>query len=132
MISRGPQTLNPNKVTLFDSTSVPPISILDFVNRLMMLSNSHPVHLLTTIILLDKLIRANQNTFAKVVMSKFSVHRIVATSLMISTKFLEDQYFDNKYWARLMGVDLKEANRLERSFLKYLDYKVNITLENFI
>ena len=92
---------------MFDAVSTPPIGIMDYVQRLMQISQSHPVHLVTSLILIDKLLKAQSSeTYSKVRMSKFSVHRIVALSIMLSTKLLEDHYFANKYWAKIMGMTL--------------------------
>jgi hypothetical protein len=49
--------------------------------------------------------------------NKYNIHKLLLISLLLSSKFLEDIIFNNKYWARCGGVSLKTINRLEKIFL---------------
>lgn len=44
------------------------------------------------------------------------------TSVMLAAKFFDDKYYNNKYFALIGGIKLKELNLLEKVFLNSLDY----------
>eukprot|EP01022_Parablepharisma_sp_SALTPOND_P001187 TRINITY_DN105776_c0_g1_i1.p3 TRINITY_DN105776_c0_g1~~TRINITY_DN105776_c0_g1_i1.p3 ORF type:complete len:108 (-),score=17.03 TRINITY_DN105776_c0_g1_i1:101-424(-) len=46
--------------------------------------------------------------------------------MLLAIKYNEDQYFDNKYYARVGGVSLEELNFLEREILSLLDYELYV------
>jgi hypothetical protein len=49
----------------------------------------------------------------------------------MAIKYNEDEYYDNKFYAKVGGVTLKEMNILEISFLKLIDFKLYISEEIF-
>lgn len=55
-----------------------------------------------------------------------NVHRLVALSIMISTKFFDDVHYSNASWSKIVGIPLRELNNAEMIFLKSLGYNVNI------
>lgn len=41
---------------------------------------------------------------------------------MLSAKYFDDKYYNNKYFALIGGIKLKELNLLEQVFLNSLDF----------
>ena len=51
--------------------------------------------------------------------------------VVVAIKFCEDEYFNNRYYAKVGGVTLKELNKVERRLLMLLNYCVHVTKEEF-
>ena len=54
---------------------------------------------------------------------------------MLAIKYNEDDYYSNKYYAKVGGVNLEELNELEFNFLLLLDFNTFIddnTYEEYI
>lgn len=43
---------------------------------------------------------------------------------MIATKFFEENYFPNSFYAKIGGISLKDLNELECEFLTLIDFKL--------
>ena len=52
-------------------------------------------------------------------------------SLLIATKFLDDQYFENSFYATIGGITLKEINMIEKEFLFLINYSLYVSEEDF-
>jgi hypothetical protein len=50
---------------------------------------------------------------------------------MVAQKFYEDDFIDNASWAQIGGMNLDDLNMLEKVFLDYMDYNVNIDVVAF-
>lgn len=60
-----------------------------------------------------------------------TVHRLLMIALTIATKFLDDGFYSNAHYAKAGGLVLKEVNLLEGVMLQELDWKINVTLEDY-
>ena len=47
----------------------------------------------------------------------FTIHKLMLVSLLLSSKFVEDETYKNKYWSRIGGISLSILNRLEKFYL---------------
>jgi len=54
------------------------------------------------------------------VVNAFSIHRLLAISLVVSVKFHEDQIYSNTFYARVSGLRQEELNAGELEFLKLI------------
>ena len=48
---------------------------------------------------------------------------------MLAAKFFDDKYYNNKYYALIGGIKLKELNLLEEIFLQSLDFWLYVEQE---
>ncbi|CAF1938691.1 hypothetical protein HID58_068904 [Brassica napus] len=64
-------------------------------------------------------------------LTSLNVHRLLITSLLVAAKFLDRKCYNNAYYAKIGGVSTEEMNRLEKTFLFDLDFRLNITTEMF-
>jgi len=46
---------------------------------------------------------------------------------MLATKFFDDRYYNNEYYAKVGGITNQEINLLERDFLQLLNFRLHIT-----
>lgn len=113
------------KITMLDSHEIPDISIKDYLYRIVTMSRCMYRDLIVALVYADKLI--NSEVISGI--SYHNVHRLMAVSMMLSTKFYEDVHFSNKSWASISGLSLQELNMIEVQFLEALGYDLNISLE---
>ena len=60
-----------------------------------------------------------------------SAHKIMSATAIVATKFCDDKYFSNSYYAECAGVTLQEMNLLESSLLTMLDYRVFVATADY-
>ncbi|CAN0914274.1 CYCP3-1 [Linum grandiflorum] len=65
-------------------------------------------------------------------LTPLNIHRLLITSVMVAAKFLDDECYNNEYYARIGGVSREEMNRMEMKFLFSLDFRLNVTVESYI
>ena len=89
-----------------------------------MYSNIEKSTLLISLILIDRLCQLSNIT-----LTYHNIHRIIFSAILVSIKYNEDTYYDNKYYAEIAGVKLKELQLLEYSFLSMVHFKLFIQEE---
>ncbi|KAI8062237.1 cyclin-domain-containing protein [Gongronella butleri] len=67
---------------------------------------------------------------AQLRINSWNVHRLLIAGLMIATKFHTDIHLPNSRFAKIGGIPVRELNVLEVEFLKLIDFRVNVTLED--
>ena len=45
---------------------------------------------------------------------------------MVATKFYNDAYYQNKYYADVAGITLSDLNKMEQEFLSLINYNLYI------
>ncbi|PFH32927.1 hypothetical protein BESB_015400 [Besnoitia besnoiti] len=61
-----------------------------------------------------------------------TAHRLLLTACLIANKVHYDRGIVLKHWAKLGGLELEEAVNLEATFLKIIDWRVKVSVEEFI
>lgn len=56
-----------------------------------------------------------------------NVHRVLLATTLISAKLLDDECYNNTYWASVGGVSLPHLNQLEIEVVSLLDYNLLVT-----
>jgi hypothetical protein len=59
----------------------------------------------------------------------FNIHRLLITSIVISIKINEDDYFSNSHYAQVGGIRLEEMNNLEEELITGLNWETWISIE---
>merc|ERR1719436_1959180 len=89
-----------------------------------------PSSLVLALLYLDKLRKRNPDYLTTV-----SSADLFLVSLMVASKFLHDDGEENEVfndeWASSGGIDTKELNRLELSFLSALDWRIYVDNQDF-
>jgi hypothetical protein len=99
------------------------ITLEDYINRLIKSFNINNSIMIGAIIYLERL-NININIF--------NIHKILLISLLLSSKFIEDSNYKNKYWAHYGGISLDSLNKLEVLYLVKIQYNLYITTNEFI
>jgi len=56
---------------------------------------------------------------------------MLITSVMLATKFFDDETFNNLYYAKVGGLQVSELNQLEEKFLSLIDFSLTIQSDLF-
>ena len=70
------------------------------------------IELTTTLFYIDKLVR-DYTDETHLILTELTIHRLMMVAIILSLKYLNDDYFDNKYYAHVGGITLNELNVLE-------------------
>lgn len=116
-------------LTFFDSSVVPTVSIEAYVRRLHKHFLCSDVCFVIALVYIDRLLRPNTRIGP---LSPRNTHLIVLASLLIATKFMEDVFYSNGYYAKCGGVSLKELNKLERVILKKIGFGVYVSDKEYL
>ena len=106
-----------SKKTIFTAKSIPGITIENYLDRIIKYTKLETSTLILTLINIDKICEINS-----LQITKFNVHRLLLSSVLISIKFNEDDFYSNSYYARVGGVSLQEINNLEDEFLRMIKF----------
>ncbi len=110
----------------FSSDSIPGISIEDYLIRIQTYANMEKNTLIVSLIFIDRLCK-----IADLTLTYYNIHRILFTSVLLSVKYNEDTFYDNKFYAEIAGVKLKELNLLEFTFTKMINFRFFINNDIF-
>lgn len=117
--------LSPEALTWFHSRVPPPISILDYLQRIVKFTNVEKTCLLLILHYINQ-ICARKPLFT---LSSLTCHRFVIASVAVASKGLCDAFCANSLYAKVGGISLGEFNLLEREFLKAIDWRLTCTRE---
>lgn len=53
--------------------------------------------------------------------------RMFLASVMVASKFVQDRTYSNRAWSKISGLPLKDLGKLERAFLKAIDYRLMVS-----
>ena len=113
-------------ISKFNSKDVPKISIKEYVIRIKRYSKCTNECLISSYIHLNYLINKKE-----LILTYFNIHRLLLISIMVCTKFYEDEYYDNKMWSSIGGISLSELNTLEIVYCQLIEYKLYISSFDF-
>lgn len=64
---------------------------------------------------------------AELAVTSLTVHRLVITAVMLAAKLMDDNYYNNAFYAKIGGVTLSELNHMELEMLRMLDYRIVVS-----
>ena len=105
----------------FTANLIPNISVEKYLIRIQTYANMEKSTLIIGLILIDRLCQISNLT-----LTYYNIHRILFTAILVSIKYNEDSYFENKYYAEIAGVKLKELQLLEYHFISLIQFNLFI------
>ena len=111
---------------IFSSKTIPNISIYDYLIRIQFYSGIEKSTLIFSLILIDHICKN-----ADLILTYYNIHRILFGSILISIKINEDSIYDNKFYAEIAGVKLKELNVIEYTFFKLNNFNVLVSTKEY-
>lgn len=114
--------------TIFDGDGqVPDIDFSEYVERALTYTRVSREALIVSLMNLDRYLAI----VGSGALRPTSVHRLWFTSLVVSSKLVDDNWCTNRHWARVAGVESDEINALERQFLGTLEFNVIASANDF-
>ncbi len=105
----------------YEDPMAPVTSTLDYLAGLIKGTRASPCVFTSAMVLLERAV--DSGAFS---LSPGNVHVLYGVALTLAIKWHEDFFFTNAFYASLCGVPLKPFNRLEREFLRALNYSVAV------
>lgn len=115
-----------NRLIRFHSLSIPRVSIGAYIQRLERHANFSPGCLVAGLIYLQRLANAQH-----IRLNSYNIHRLYFTATVVATKFLDDIYFHNAFYARIGGVGLRELNQMEIDFLYMVGFRLYVSTTEY-
>lgn len=103
---RGPHTS-------FEASTPPSITIRDYVQRISRYSQCNAQCFIIALIYIDRLIQRNP----AFLVTELNVHRLFITSIVAASKYSNDFFLKNSFYAKVGGISASELNDLELEFL---------------
>ncbi|KAJ6305863.1 hypothetical protein OIU78_021231 [Salix suchowensis] len=114
-------------ITIFHGSRTPNLSIKQYIERIFKFSGCSTSCFVVAYIYISKFLRLTGGH-----LTSLNAHRLLITSIMVAAKFLDDECYDNAYYARIGGISTGEMNRMEMRFLFNLDFRLQVTAEAFL
>ena len=108
--------------SLFSRQQIPKISIFDYLLRIQKYSGIEESTIIISLIYIDRICKKKG-----IVLSKYNIHRLLFTSILIAIKYNEDIICDNLYYSKIAGVTKKELQVLEYEFMKIIDFDLFVS-----
>jgi len=115
------------KRTVFHAEKAPLISLPRYLERVLSFAPCSNSCFIIALIYIDRIIQ----THSDFILNSLSVHRMLITSVMLATKFFDDETFNNLYYAKVGGLQVSELNQLEEKFLTLIDFTLTIPSDLF-
>lgn len=112
--------LRDGRLTQFHSRTPPGISVNDYLQRLTTHVTLSPPILLSMVFYIDKLCAL----YPAFIISSLTVHRFLIVSATVASKGLSDSFWNNKKYALVGGLSLRELALLELEFLVRIQWRV--------
>ena len=110
------------KIKPFISKKIPPISIEEYIERLLKHSKVFNEIIIIILIYLDTICAKHKINF-----NYYNIHKFILAAFIVAVKFHEDDnIYSINFYAKLGGVTVKEALNLEYEFLTLIDFKLFI------
>ena len=109
---------------IFNTISIPEISIYDYIIRIISYSNCDENILISSLVYFDKIGKIKKITYS-------NVYKILFTSILLSLKYNEDEIYNNEYYSQIAGVSKYELKQMEYEYFVLLNFNLYIEEELF-
>ncbi|KAF1859223.1 hypothetical protein Lal_00009807 [Lupinus albus] len=111
----------------FHGVRAPNISIPKYLERIYKYTNCSPSCFVVGYVYIDRLTHKHPHSLV----ISLNVHRLLVTSVMVASKMLDDEHYNNAVYARVGGVSNAELNKLELELLFLLEFRVMVSSRVF-
>eukprot|EP00914_Ancora_sagittata_P007210 GHVO01014268.1.p1 GENE.GHVO01014268.1~~GHVO01014268.1.p1 ORF type:complete len:500 (-),score=40.78 GHVO01014268.1:198-1697(-) len=116
-----------SRPTRFHAIKAPDISIRDYLERIHKYFACSNECFVLSLIYIDRIIKLHD----RFTICLLNIHRLMITSVMLATKFFDDVYYSNAFYARVGGVKTREINSLESHFLSLINYQLFVSPQEY-
>lgn len=113
-----------SRARIFDAAETPDMTVQSYLERIFRYTRAGPSVYVVAYVYID---RFCQN-FPEFRIGSANVHRLLITTVMVASKYVEDMNFRNSYYAKVGGVGTIEMNKLEMEFLFMMKFKLHVNV----
>ncbi|KZT31888.1 hypothetical protein SISSUDRAFT_959083, partial [Sistotremastrum suecicum HHB10207 ss-3] len=112
----------------FYAVSLPPITIQDYLIRIMTYSPVPNNVLLSIVVYIERIVARTREhpEFQSFRICALSIHRLVITAITISSKYHCDNVYTNARFAKVGGLTMSHLRDLENQLLILLDFDLRV------
>jgi len=126
-MASAPNRPGQERISCFQSVKLPEVGITSYATRLHRFFRCSGECYVLALVYIDRLLKRQQD----IAVTELTCHRLLATSVVLSAKFLDDRYYSNAFYAKVGGLTLTELNGLEKRFLLMLDWRLHVRAEEY-
>ncbi|CAH1448104.1 unnamed protein product [Lactuca virosa] len=116
-----------SKTRVFDCHETPDMTIQSYLERIFRYTKVGPSVYVVAYVYIDRFCRSHPEFR----ITGRNVHRLLITTIMVASKYVEDMNYRNSYFARVGGITTKEMNSLELDFLFLMNFKMHVNVSVF-
>eukprot|EP00181_Compsopogon_caeruleus_P004630 CAMPEP_0184688850 /NCGR_PEP_ID=MMETSP0312-20130426/30322_1 /TAXON_ID=31354 /ORGANISM="Compsopogon coeruleus, Strain SAG 36.94" /LENGTH=277 /DNA_ID=CAMNT_0027146121 /DNA_START=377 /DNA_END=1210 /DNA_ORIENTATION=- len=117
-----------DSISIFYSREKPDFPLKLYVQRLLYYIDVSESVFYAALIYLDRLLERHPT----ILVDEHNVHRFLITSVVLASKFLEDNVYTNRHYARAGGLaSTTEMNMLEAEMLRMIRFDLYLSLETY-
>ncbi|PIN20974.1 Cyclin [Handroanthus impetiginosus] len=113
-----------SKTRVFDCNETPDMTIQSYLERIFRYTKAGPSVYVVAYVYIDRFCQF----YPEFRIGARNVHRLLITTIMVASKYVEDMNYRNSYFARVGGLTTKEMNRLEMEFLFLMKFKLHVNV----
>ncbi|KAK4414647.1 Cyclin-U2-2 [Sesamum alatum] len=114
-----------SKTRVFDCNETPDMTIQSYLERIFRYTRAGPSVYVVAYVYIDRFCQLYPHEFR---IGATNVHRLLITTIMVASKYVEDMNYRNSYFARVGGLTTKELNKLEVEFLFLMKFKLHVNV----
>ncbi|KAE8715237.1 Cyclin-U2-1 [Hibiscus syriacus] len=112
---------------VFDCHEAPDMTIQSYLERIFRYTKAVPSVYVVAYVYIDRFCQANPGFR----ITPKNVHRLLITTIMVASKYVEDMNYRNSYFAQVGGLTTKELNTLEVELLFMMGFKLHVNVSVF-
>uniref|UniRef100_A0A7N0ZR08 Cyclin n=1 Tax=Kalanchoe fedtschenkoi TaxID=63787 RepID=A0A7N0ZR08_KALFE len=112
---------------VFDCREAPDMSVQSYLERIFKYTRVGPSVYVVAYVYIDRFC----HNFPGFRISPWNVHRLLITTVMVASKYVEDMNYRNSYYARVGGLGREEMNKLETDFLFAVGFRLHVNVSVF-
>jgi len=111
----------------FRSVSQPPLSLRSYAARIQEYFMCTPECFVLSLVYIERIVKRNP----QIMVTDLTCHRLLLTSVAVSAKFHDDEFYGNEYYATIGGIATPELNALEEEFLQLLGWRLYVGADEY-
>ncbi|KZV47336.1 hypothetical protein F511_30156 [Dorcoceras hygrometricum] len=116
-----------SKTRVFESDEAPDMSIQAYLERIYRYTRAGSSVYVVAYVYIDRICYL----YPEFRIGSRNVHRLLVTTIMVASKYVEDMNYRNSYFARVGGLTTNEMNTLEFEFLFLMRFKLHVNVSVF-
>ncbi|KAI5564323.1 hypothetical protein POPTR_014G066400v4 [Populus trichocarpa] len=115
------------RTRVFDCHETPDLTIQSYLERIFRYTRAGPSVYVVAYVYIDRFCQANPEFR----INARNVHRLLITTIMVASKYVEDMNYRNSYFARVGGLTANVMNKMELEFLFLMGFKLHVNVSVF-